>query len=145
MLVIGAPAVYLIALGVTIAAWGLPLARDQLFFWIALGLAAFSVSAWRSWGVMVLEWLPFFALLVTYDYLRGAVAVSDTVAHVTPQIDVDKLLFFGAVPTVWLQQHLWSPGHYHWYDYGVWAVYMTHFFAVWVTAAILWRFRRERF
>src|SRR6476469_8404651 len=82
VLVIGAPAVYLIALGVTIAAWGLPLARDQLFFWIALGLAAFSISAWRSWGVMVLEWLPLSALLVTYDYLRGAVAVSDTVAHV---------------------------------------------------------------
>jgi hypothetical protein len=144
-LVIGAPALYLLALGGTIAAWGLPLARDQLFFWIALGLAAFSVSAWRSWGVMVLEWLPFFALLATYDYLRGAVSVPDTVAHVAPQIDVDKFLFFGTVPTVWLQQHLWTPGQFHWYDYGIWAVYMTHFFTVWVVAAVLWHVSRTRF
>jgi membrane-associated phospholipid phosphatase len=144
-LVFGAPAVYLIALGVTIAAWGLPLARDQLFFWIGLGLLAFSVSAWRSWGVMLLEWLPFFALLVTYDYLRGAVSVPEQLAHVMPQIDVDKFLFFGTVPTVWLQQHLWDPAHIHWYDYGIWVVYMTHFFTVWVVAAVLWRMSRARF
>ena len=38
---------------------------------------------------------------------------------------------------MWLQQHLWSSGHPHWYDFGVWAVYMTHFFVVWVVAAVL--------
>src|SRR4051794_208054 len=145
VLVVGAPVVYLIALGLTVASWGLPLARDQLFFWIGMGLAAFSVSAWRSWGRMLLEWLPFFALLATYDYLRGAVLVPETLAHVTPQIDVDKFLFAGTVPTVWLQEHLWTPGHFHWYDYGVWGVYMTHFFAVWVVAAVLWRVSRPRF
>lgn len=143
--VFGAPAIYLIALGVTIASWGLPLARDQLFFWIALGLAAFSISAWRSWGVMLLEWLPFFGLLATYDYLRGAVSVPESLAHVTPQIDFDQFVFGGTVPTVWLQRHLWDPAHLHWYDYGVWGVYMTHFFAVWIVAAVLWRFSRPRF
>jgi PAP2 superfamily len=142
---IGVPAVYLVALAVAIVSWGLPVARDQLFLWLGLGMAAFSVSAWRSWGMMVLEWLPFFGLLVLYDYFRGAVSVTATQAHVLPQIDADKALFGGSVPTVWLQQHLWTPGHFHWYDYGVWGVYMTHFFAVWVAAAILWRVSRQRF
>jgi len=145
VLVLGAPALYLVALGAAIASWGLPVARDQLFLWLGLGMAAFSVSAWRSWGGMLLEWLPFFGLLVAYDYLRGAVSVAPTAAHVTPQIDADKLLFGGSVPTVWLQQHLWTPGHFHWYDYAIWGVYMTHFFAVWVVAALLWRISRERF
>ena len=144
-LITGAPIVYLVALAITIANWGLPLARDQLFFWLGLGMLAFSVSAWRSWGVMVLEWLPFFALLATYDYLRGAVSVSDQLAHVIPQVDVDKFLFGGTVPSVWLQDHLWRPGQFHWYDYAVWGVYMTHFFAVWLTAAVLWRVARPRF
>ena len=144
-LVIGAPVVYVLALGITTVAWGLPLARDQLFFWMGLGLAAFSITAWRSWGLMVLEWLPFFALLVAYDFLRGAVSVPPELAHVAPQIDVDKFLFGGTVPTVWLQAHLWQPGHFHWYDYGVWVVYMTHFFAVWIVAALLWRVSRPRF
>jgi membrane-associated phospholipid phosphatase len=142
---IGAPVVYVVALAIVIASWGLPVARDQLFLWLGLGMAAFSVPAWRSWGGMLLEWLPFFGLLVLYDFLRGAVAVTPAQAHVVAQIDLDKALAGGAVPTVWLQEHLWTAGHPHWYDYGVWAVYMTHFFAVWVTAAVLWRVSRHRF
>ena len=144
-LIVGAPAVYLVALGVVIASWGLPVARDQLFLWLGLGMAAFSVSAWRSWGVMLIEWLPFYVLLVAYDFLRGAVSVAPWHAHVAAQIDVDKALFGGTLPTVWLQQHLWHPSHFHWYDYGVWAVYMTHFFVVWIVAAALWRSSRARF
>jgi membrane-associated phospholipid phosphatase len=94
---------------------------------------------------MLLEWLPFYGLLVAYDFLRGAVAVPVDQAHVTPQLDLDKFLGGGQVPTVWLQQHLWHPGHPHFYDYGIWAVYMTHFFVVWVVAAVIWRVARPRF
>jgi membrane-associated phospholipid phosphatase len=144
-LVIGAPMAYVVALTIVIVSWGLPLARDQLFFWLGLGMAAFSVAAWRSWGRLLIEWLPLYGLLVAYDFLRGAVAVTPEQAHVDPQLLIDKAIGFGAVPTVWLQQHLWTSGHLHWYDYGVWAVYMTHFFAVWVTAAVLWRVARGRF
>jgi membrane-associated phospholipid phosphatase len=140
-----APLVYLVALGATTAAWGLPLARDQLFLWLGLGMAAFSVGAWRTWGGMVLDWLPLFALLVLYDFLRGAVAVAPEDAHVKLQVAADKLLGAGQIPTVWLQHHLWTSSHLHWYDVGVWALYMTHFFAVWVVAAVLWRLNRPRF
>ena len=142
---IGAPLVYVAALAITVASLGLPVARDQLFFWLLLGLAAFSVAAWRTWGAMLLGWLPLLALLVVYDYLRGAVSVAPARAHVATQIAVDRWLAGGADPTRWLQQHLWSPGHPHWYDYGVWAVYMTHFFVVWLVAAWLWRASRRRF
>ena len=143
--VFGAPAAYIVALTLVTVSWGLPVARDQLFIWLVAGIAAFSVPAWRGWGGMLLEWLPFFGLLAAYDYLRGAVSVTPDQAHIIPQIDFDQALFSGHVPTVWLQQHLWDASHVHWYDYAAWSVYMTHFFAVWVTAAILWRFRRERF
>src|SRR6478736_7526831 len=75
--VFGAPAAYLVALAVVIISWGLPVARDQLFIWLIAGIAAFSVPAWRGWGRLLLEWLPFFALLAAYDYLRGAVSVAE--------------------------------------------------------------------
>src|SRR3954447_9991034 len=107
---LGAPELCLVALGVAIAAWGLPLARDQLFLWLGLGMAAFSVSAWRSWGGMVLDWLALFALLVLYDSLRGAVAVPPGDAHVRAQLDLDKVLGAGHVPTTWLQDHLYHAG-----------------------------------
>jgi hypothetical protein len=143
--VFGVPAGYVVALTAVTVSWGLPVARDQLFIWLVAGLAAFSVPAWRGWGGLLLEWLPFFGLLVAYDYLRGAVSVVAGQAHVVPQIDFDKALFGGQLPTVWLQEHLWHAADPRWYDYAVWGVYMTHFFAVWVTAAFLWRRARPRF
>lgn len=142
---IGAPLVYLVALATVIASWGLPVARDQLFLWLGLGMAAFSVAAWRSWGAMLLEWLPLFGLLVAYDFLRGAVSVAPQRAHVAPQLAIDRALGGGEVPTVWLQHHLWSAARLHWYDVVVWAVYMTHFFVVWIVAAVLWCVARARF
>src|SRR5712691_7385358 len=98
VLTIGTPIAYLVGLGISIELDGLPLARDQLFFWLVLGMAAFSVAAWRSWGVMILEWLPLFGLLVGYDYLRGAVSVAPADAWVHPQIDFDRWLFLGHLP-----------------------------------------------
>ena len=104
------------------------------------------MPAWRGWGRLLLEWLPFFGLLVAYDYLRGAVSVTADHAHVTPQIDVDKALFAGHLPTRLASAAPVGCGvTCTGYDYAVWAVYMTHFFAVWVTAAILWRLARARF
>lgn len=144
-IVVGAPGLYLVALAIVTWRWGLPLARDQLFIWLGLGMAAFSVAAWRSWGTLLLEWLPFYGLLVLYDFLRGAVSVTPERAHVAPQLAFDRALGGGDVPTVWLQQRLWDAAHPHWYDVGVWTVYMTHFFVVWIVAAVLWRVARPRF
>jgi hypothetical protein len=140
-----APALYAVALGASIVAWGLPLARDQLFFWLGLGMAAFSVAAWRSWGRMVLEWLPFLALLVAYDYARGAVSVPAAEAHIVPQLRFDAWLGGGTLPTVWLQERLFEAGTIRWYDIAAWVVYMSHFFVVWITAAVLWRVAHHRF
>jgi hypothetical protein len=145
VLPIAAPIAYLVALGISIANEGLPLARDQLFWWLGLGMAAFSVARWRSWGVMLLEWLPLLALLVAYDYLRGAVSVATWQAHVDPQIAFDKFIGFGAVPSVWLQEHLWHGGNLHVWDYAIWCVYMSHFFTIWIVAAVLWRVAHDKF
>jgi membrane-associated phospholipid phosphatase len=142
---IAVPIAYLAAFVAVTAIWGLPLAHDQLFLWILGGLAAVSLRAWRRWGVLLLEWLPILALLVVYDYVRGAVTVPGMEAHVWPQVDFDRWLTGGAVPTVWLQQHLYDPGHLHWYDVGIWCVYLTHFFTVWVVAAVLWKVAHDRF
>lgn len=142
---IAAPIAYAIALATAVATWGLPLARDQLFFWLGLGLLAFSVGSWRTWGTLVLHWLPLYGLLVGYDFLRGAVSVPEAQAHLAPQLDLDELLVGPAGPTVWLQQHLWEPTHLHVLDIAVWAVYMTHFFVVWIVAAVLWRRSHQEF
>jgi membrane-associated phospholipid phosphatase len=140
-----APVAYVVTLVIVVITSGLPLEHTQLFGWIVLGLAAASPRAWRSWGRLVLEWLPLLALLVIYDYLRGAVSVADHQAHIAPQLDVDRWLGGGQVPTVWLQHHLYDVGHLHWYDYAVWATYLSHFFTVWLVAAVLWKVAHHRY
>ena len=47
------------------------------------------------------------------------------------------------IPTVWLQEHYLSPGAVHWYDAAATLVYVTHFLATPVMAAVLWLRNRE--
>jgi membrane-associated phospholipid phosphatase len=140
-----APVAYAAALVAVTMVNGLPLGHTDLFFWILLGLAAFSLPAWRRWGRMLLEWLPLMALLLVYDYLRGAVSVPGAQAHVAPQIAADRWLGGGQVPTVWLQHHLYDPGTLRWYDIAIWCTYLTHFVTIWVVAAVLWKVAHDRF
>ncbi|MGZ4201332.1 MAG: phosphatase PAP2 family protein [Thermoleophilaceae bacterium] len=121
---------------------GLILTRDWIFAWVMLGLLALSLSDMKRWfrGI-VFDWLPFFGILFVYDLARGFADNVGIKAHTTTAIDVDRALVGGGtIPTVWLQQHLYDPLHPHWYDYGIFAVYLTHFFATVIIAALLWRY-----
>jgi PAP2 superfamily len=115
-----------------------------LAVWLLLGLLCFSLADIRGWARgVVLEWLPFIAVLIAYDALRGSAAHTFGV-HYLPQMDIDKALFGGSVPTVTLQHWLWH-GQVAWYDVIFWCVYLTHFFATPVLAAVLWKVDRQRF
>ena len=146
LLTAAALAVFVVASIAVVAAGGLFLSRDIVFIWILVGLFAVSLSDINGFlrGV-VTDWLPFFGALFLYDLLRGLVADSLFSAHTLPQIRVDEFLFGGQVPTVWLQERLFDPAVPQWYDFAAWAVYLTHFFAVFMIAAWLWSRARPRF
>ena len=141
------PVVYLAVLSVAIYRDGVPVSRERLLVWILLGLLAVSLSNVRGWaGGVLFEWLPLALVLWIYDLLRGAADGLLFPTNVTPQIDAEKLLFFGVVPSVWLQDRLWhGTFDLRWYDYAAWAVYVSYFLLVYVLAAVLWFFARDRF
>jgi PAP2 superfamily len=140
------PVGFAVASVLMLAFLGVPTAKDRLFAWLVLGLICFSLAdARRKVPRLVLEWSPFIGFLLVYDLLRG-VADSLFDAHVRPQARVDEWLFDGAIPTVWLQRHLWhGAAHLRWWDYASWGVYLTHFFATLVVAAALWLWWHDRF
>jgi hypothetical protein len=127
---------------------GVPFGRSDQLFWIAIGLACASVGrrpVWFLW--LLIDFLPFAAVLVVYDHLRG---LADTVGMPTwwtPPITVDKFLFFGHVPTVWLQEHLKHQrfSGTTWYDVVVCLTYYSFFFLPYVTAAFMWLRSRTEF
>jgi len=63
-----------------------------------------------------------------------------------PQIHVENALFGTPAPTVRFQSYLWHGAHHlHWWDYATWFIYLTHFFATLVVAAVLWTWAHDRF
>jgi PAP2 superfamily len=138
------PASYIAATAALVALLGIPYQRDVLAIWLLVGLLCFSLSDLRGYArSLVLEWLPFIAILIAYDSLRGSAGHLFAV-HYLPQLQVDKALFGGTPPTVALQHWLWH-GHVVWYDVIFWGVYLTHFFATPLVAAVLWKIDRHRF
>jgi membrane-associated phospholipid phosphatase len=121
-------------------AWAGVTLDKQIILGLVLGaLAVWSVGRpWSEIRRLVLEWLPFVAALVVYDAARsGAHALGRPVA-VTPQLDADRILFLGTVPTVWLQRQFYDANRVHWYDVVATLVYVSHFLAAFVTAGWLW-------
>jgi membrane-associated phospholipid phosphatase len=126
---------------------GVPTSHDLVFFWFALGIISFSVTdVRRRTSRLVIEWSPFIAVLFIYDRLRGYADGLLFHAREVPQIKIEAAIFGRPIPTVWLQEHLWhGAGDLRWWDYATWFIYLTHFFATLIVAAVLWRWAHDRF
>jgi len=121
---------------------GVPFDRTGQLFWIALGLMAASIGKRALWTVVV-DFLPLALVLIAYDYLRGLSETLGMPTWWTPQLNVDRILFFGHVPTLVLQEHLKYPT-VRWWDVAVCICYVSFFFLPYVTAGVLWlRHRRD--
>jgi hypothetical protein len=116
--------------------------RELLLLYICTGLLAASIGQGRRMLYVVRDWLPFALVLVAYDLSRGAATLigRPTVWHW--QIDADRWLFFGTVPTVWLQERLKLPFP-PWWEIVISTVYMSFFILPYVVAAVLWLRDRE--
>jgi membrane-associated phospholipid phosphatase len=122
---------------------GVPFDREGLILWMSGGMFAASIGRRAPWAVFV-DWLPFVLVLIAYDFARGASQKLNATTQWTPQIDLDKWIFFDHEPTVWLQQHL-EEKSVRWWDGGVSLVYTSFFLLPYVLAAILWVRSRGEF
>lgn len=109
------------------------------------------------------DWSIFVVVLLAWQVLQGMSRNFGSIRpHVTEMIVADKALFFGQIPTIWLQQHFYHPGHYAaynmllqkhpyvpgqlmWYDVGATILYMLHFAFPMGVAFAFWVWRRSIF
>jgi membrane-associated phospholipid phosphatase len=115
---------------------GIPTEREQLIFWFAVGLFT-AVLGVRNPFMVLVDWLPFALFLLAYDYSRGAADRVGLPLHWTPQIDVDKWMFGGTVPTDWLQQHF-KQRDVQWWEAIVGLCYTSHFIVPYAMCAWYW-------
>jgi membrane-associated phospholipid phosphatase len=131
--------VYFAALAWITVQYGVQTSRLTLAAIIMCGLGLTSIGrGWRATVQVVVDWLPFTAVLLLYDRTRGVADGLGINVHEHDILDAEKWLFGGTEPTAWLQQHLYDAGHVHWYDALITLVYTSHFLATPILAAILW-------
>src|SRR5262249_21061331 len=121
-----------------------------------------------AWWRMIRDWVPFWAVLVAYDYSRGLAnpyslhqlktnqfpihGVHNSLGvpvRVTMPIDVDacigRHLGIGGIPTPWLQEHLHPGTGVPWFAPLVSLTYPSHFLLMPIVAIVLWLTNRDRF
>lgn len=116
--------------------------RELLLLYICTGLLAASIGQGKRMLYVIRDWLPFALVLVAYDLSRGAATLIGRPTLWHWQVEVDRWLFFGTVPTVWLQERLKLP-HPPWWEVVISTVYMSFFILPYVVAGVLWLRDRE--
>ncbi len=113
--------------------------------WLACGLAAFSVGR-PGWYRPLLDWSPFIVFFLAYQSTRGLAYTLGLPTIWQLPVSFDAWLGGGAIPGVWLQQHLLpAGGAVGWWELPVALVYVSHYWVVFVVAAVLRRRSRELF
>lgn len=115
---------------------GIPVDRETIIAFTVAGLLIWSYGRRPLWSVLV-DWLPFVAVLVVYDFTRGLAEVIGSPTQWIWQIDADRLLGFGVIPTTWLQEHLKQTSPPLW-EVGISVVYISFYFVPYLVAGWLW-------
>ncbi|MGD0242321.1 MAG: phosphatase PAP2 family protein [Streptosporangiaceae bacterium] len=88
------------------------------------------------------DWVPFIALFLGYEALRGISRKSGLPVHYGDVIRADRAMFGGVDPTQWLQAHL---GSLHWLAVACTVVYFCHFLIPIAVGMVLWLVDRVQF
>jgi hypothetical protein len=112
--------------------------------WVAIVLFIAALLSGRAL-LFVKDWGVFILVLLTWQLTSPLATRFSFPQHLTPLIAADRFLFSGHVPTVWLQQHLYTPGVLRPWDVMAASMYMLHFLAPLLAAFVLWMTNRELF
>ena len=103
--------------------------------WVVLALLVIALAVGRG-RQFVVDWTPFLLLFFAYEVMRGFAAKTGFPIHdVSP---LERLLFAGALPTIWLQQHSYDPSRISPWDWAAMVLYFLHFVVPVVVGFIFW-------
>lgn len=123
---------------------GIIFEREQIIAWLLITLVVANLGKTDGAAINVIrDWAPMYAVIIAYDYSRGA---ADTLGFPTQwnlPIAFDQAVFGGEVPTVTLQRWLDISSRTQWWEALTALVYVSHFFVPYLLLAALWQKDRE--
>ncbi len=120
-------AAYFVVFVWSIFANGIPVDRIAVLLWMLAAFLIASIGRTRVEATqMVRDWLVLVAVYMAYDYSRGTADQWGIGVNYTLLRDIDRFLFFGNDPGVWMQK-TFLRSDVRWYDVGGAIVYMMHF------------------
>lgn len=130
----------LIRIGIAIVVVTLLLVFNPSFIgWgaaVTAAIIAVPISRFRSYAG---AFLPYGAAWLIFTLLRSLADETGVPLRTTQVTAIERALFDGRIPTIWLQDHLFDPVHMHWYDYATTFIHWSYFFVPHVAAIIMWR------
>jgi len=108
---------------------------------VLVGFGAIALYVNRG-GRFLRDWLPILVGFVAYAAAGSFASQLKFGVHYLPQLDADRILGFGTLPTVWLQHHVYA-GHIGWLEVACAVVYLSHFFVPVVFGFWLWFSKRS--
>lgn len=144
---------------------GVPTDRLGIYAGVLVFLSIVTLGrGWAAWSQMMIDWLPFQAVLLVYDYSRGFASPYSSyqveqhlypITHVTNRFGLPLHVEFpirfdhwfggGTMPTTWVQETFHPTTAIPWYGVLVSLVYCSHFLVMPTIAVILWVRNRPRF
>ncbi len=132
--------VYLVGIVVFMIVRNISITPDRFFVFLLIG----AVIAGR--GISFLkDWLPFVALLLGYEMLRGFAATTGFEPHVSDVVAAERFLFFGNTATEFLQDLFYQADKVSWYDVAASIIYFLHFPLPLVVGFFLWLRKRSEY
>jgi PAP2 superfamily len=132
--------VYAALLVVMMLAGGIAITPDVLA--VAFGLAAVMLGRGR---LFLRDWLPFMALLLAYELMRGIADDAGLPLHSTDLANADLTIALGLLPTQVLQDALRPAAGVDRVAIMATIVYMLHFVLPLATGFALWLWRRTQY
>jgi membrane-associated phospholipid phosphatase len=143
---VGLPGLYLLGTAVAIDRVGLPYSQDWIFPWlVGLMLVLSFGDGMHTVRRLIKDWLPIIIALLAYDLLRGAADGNLFSVHWQSPVHADEVLGLGQVPTIRLQDALYTPGQLHFWDYAAFGFWFSHYFAALLVGVGIWLYRYEWF
>jgi membrane-associated phospholipid phosphatase len=110
--------------------------------WVVLALLLIALAVGRG-KQFVFDWLPFLVLFIAYEMMRGFATKTGFAPHDLGGLE--RGLFAGQLPTLWLQHAIYLPNRIMFWDWLAMGFYFMHFALPILVGFIFWLRDRERY